>query len=474
MRSCERAKVDPGTIRDSVSWRHRQGLFLTSRVFPNLLYNIPTHLQTQLTMVLQDVENTDPESFTDNPYPSSDDPYASSSLPSSGARFDATSLPQPIPILGMFMGFSDRAVRFKTESTIKYAERKVGRQLTPEESQALAYHLYQLEQSKSYFAATGAGAGVYRWYNTWDKMKYPFYQPKVEDIDRNKFAFVRGPMAQFARHTWRFSLYVLVAGQMGNIIGQLLAQPLAAVNTSKDPKLEQFGNELKAASHVEGQKTAQQGREIRDRRREFEEQVKNRSGGGPSPQARWGKQPAAQSEDTSDDSSPTAGNEPWGSRNSGSESWETFSNDPAQPTPQRQQGPPTTEAWNRQPSRQSAQSSSLPFDDNASPTGGLFQDEVNNPQPQSQSQGRPGESSWDRLRRGGAPAPLRRSQQLDSRRAQPERREQREGSTLGDSYTFVEGDEERNRARERAQQEFDARLERERQGKDFSDEGKRW
>jgi hypothetical protein len=425
-------------------------------------------------MVLQDVENTASESFTDNPYPSSDDPYASSSPPSSGVRFDASTLPQPLPILGMFMGFSDSAVRFKTETTIKYAERKVGRQLNPEESQALAYHLYQLEQTKSYFAATGAGAGVYRWYNTWEKMRYPFYQPKVEDIDRNKFAFVRGPMAQFARHTWRFSLYVLVAGQMGNIVGQLLAQPLAAVNTSKDPKLEKFGFELKAASQVEKQQTAEQGREIRDRRREFEEQVKNRAGGGPSPQARWGKQAAAQSQDTGDDSSPTAGNEQWGSRTAGSETWETFSNDTSQPSPQQQQGPPSTEAWNRQSSRQTASSSSSPFDDDASPTGGLFQDEVNNPQSQSQPQARPGESSWDRLRRGGASAPLQRPQQPQSRRAEPERREQTEGSTLGDSYTFVEGDEARNRERGRAQQEFDARLERERQGKDFSDEGKRW
>ncbi|KAF1943228.1 hypothetical protein EJ02DRAFT_374053 [Clathrospora elynae] len=426
-------------------------------------------------MVLQDVENTAPDSFTDSP-PSSNDPYASAS-PSSGFRFDSSTLPQPLPVVGYFMGFSDRAVRFKTETTLQYAERKLGRQLYPAESQALAYHIYQLEQTKSYFAATGAVAGTWRWYTTWDKMRYPFYQPKVEDINPNKFAFIRGPMAQFARHTWRFSLYALVAGQMGNVIGQLIAQPLAAVNTSKDPKLEQFGHELKAASHAEGQRTVQQGREIQDRRREFQEQVKNRAGGGPSPQARWGKQPPVPSEDTGDEMSPTAGSEAWGSRSSGSESWETFSNDNPQPAAQRQQGPPFTEAQNRQspPLPQSAQPSSLPFDDDASPTGGLFQDEVNNPQAPSQSQARPGESTWDRLRRGGAPAPLQRPLQQQSRRAEPERREKGEGSTLGDSYTFVEGDEERQRERERAQQEFDARLERERQGREFnSDEGKKW
>jgi hypothetical protein len=425
-------------------------------------------------MVLEDVENGSPDSFSDNPYPSSNDPYASSPSSSGAGRFDSSQLPQPVPVLGMFMGFSAGAVRLKVETTLKFAERKVGRELYPEEAQALAYHLYKLEQTKSYFAATGAAAGVWRWYSTWDKMKYPFHQPKVEDINPNKFGPIKGPMAQFARHTWRFSLYALVAGQMGNIIGQLVAQPLAAVNTSQDPKLEEFGMELKAATRTDDQRTAQTGRDIEARRRDFQEQVRNRSGGGPSPQATWGKQPPAKSEDAGDDMSPTAGNDAWSSSNSGAQAWESFS-DETQTTPSRQQTPPSTEARNRRPSpRQPPQSSASPFnDDDASPTGGLFQDEVNNPQ--SQPQSRPSGSSWDRLRRGEAPPPVQRPQQDRSRRAEPQRKEQKEGSTLGDSYTFVEGDEERQRERERAQQEFDARLERERQGRDFnSDEGKKW
>lgn len=406
-------------------------------------------------MVLEDVEKSAPESFGDDPQPSSNDPYATPSTSiNSGQRFDASTLPQPLPILGTFMGFSERAVRFKTETTLKFAERKVGRQLNPEEAQALAFHIYKLEQTKSYSAALGAAAGTWQWYRTWDKMKYPFYQPKVEDIDKNKFGPITGPRAQFARHAWRFTLYVLVAGQMGSIIGQLIAQPLAAVNTSNDPKLEQFGVELKASSHAEGKKNEQMGREIGDRRRQFEEQVKNRSGGGPSPQASWGKQPKTQRDD---DMSPTAGNETW---ESNAASWETFSTETPQTKPRTQQ-------------RQPAQTSSLPFDDD-SPTGGLFQDEVNNPQPQSQTSGG---SAWDRLRRGDTPVPIHSPRHPDNhtQRALPERREQREASTLGDSYSFVEGDEERNRERERAQREFDARIESERQGRDFnSDEGKKW
>jgi hypothetical protein len=422
-----------------------------------------------VNMVLQDVNESAPDSFSDNPYPDQNDPYASTSPPSSsGARFDSSGLPQPLPIIGTFMGFSDFAVRFKTETTIKYAERKLGRQLNSEESQALAFHIYKLEQTKSYFAASGATAGAYRAYATMDKMRYPFYQPKIESMDPNKFAFLRGPMAQVGRHVWRFSLYLLVAGQMGSIVGQLIAQPMAAVNTSKDPKLEQFGNELKAASAVEKVKTASQGREIQDRKREFERQTRDRSGMGPSPQAKWGNQPQQPAQGTEDDMSPTSGNEPWGTQPSASGSWDSFSSQSDQNAPQRAQGHPSNR---RAPPNQA---SSSPFDDDASPTGGLFQDDVNRTaQSQQQDQSRPGESTWDRLRRGGAPLPGQRSPQQSRR--EPERREQRENSTLGDSFTFVEGDEERKRERERAQQEFDDRLERERQGRDFaSDENKRW
>lgn len=403
-------------------------------------------------MVLQDVQDTAPESFDDNPPPDQNDnpssPY--------GPRFDPTSLPQPLPVIGAFMGFSATAVRYKTETTLKFAERKLGRNLNPAESQALAFHIYQLEQTKSYFAATGAGAGAYRAYSTMATNRYPFYQPKAESIDPNKFGPFKGPMAATARHAWRFSLYLLIAGQMGSIIGRMIAQPLAAVNTSKDPKLEQFGNELRAASATAEKKTAEQGREIQDRRREFERQTRERGGMGPAPQATWGRQPPAQAND--DDSSPTAGNEAWGSQPSSAGSWDSFSSGQSSQQPPPRQAPPA---------------SSSPFDDDdASPTGGLFQEEVNSST--SQQQARPGESTWDRLRRGGAPPPVQRPPQ-QSRRAEPERREQREGSTVGEAYTFVEGDEERRRERDRAQREFDERIERERQGRDFtSDEGKRW
>ena len=79
----------------------------------------PARLQSvKLTMVLQDLSDASSDSFTDNPYPSENDPYASSS---SGSNYDATDLPQPIPVVGPFLGFSQAAIRFKTESTIKFS-----------------------------------------------------------------------------------------------------------------------------------------------------------------------------------------------------------------------------------------------------------------------------------------------------------------------------------------------------------------
>lgn len=82
-----------------------------------------------------------------------------------------------------------------------------------------------------------------------------------------------------------------------------------------------------------------------------------------------------------------------------------------------------------------------------------------------------GGSAWERLRQQ---ASQNASTTPSSR--QPQTRvqgEQREGSTLGDSFSFSESDEERQLARSEAQREFDARMDREREGKDFSDDSNR-
>lgn len=417
-------------------------------------------------MVLQDLGETPSDSFNDSPYPSDNDPYSSTSTPS-GRRYDASQLPQPMPILAPFMGFSESVIRFKTESTIKFAEKRVGRSLTPEEAQTLAFHLYRMEQTKSYFTFTGMTFGVKRWYDTMATYRFPLYQPKVEEINPNKFLFIRGPLAQYARHSWRFFLYAFCAGELGKLIGQLVAQPLAARDTAADPKLGQFAVDLKAAISIEQQQTRDGIQRTQTERERRLSEMQRREGNSPgghlgrnadgsevlpphAGQPRWGRRapPAASPAQDADDMSPTAGNDPWTPVGESAFSPEpTYAQQSQQPThvPNR---------VNSHPSR--------PAEDDMSPTGGQFNDEV-------ETRSQPGESAWERLRRGGPPP---------GRRAPPPRREdnpygnvqreRKEGSTTGDGFAF-ESDEERKRA----QREFDERIERERQGKDF-DEERKW
>jgi hypothetical protein len=119
----------------------------------------------------------------------------------------------------------------------------------------------------------------------------------------------------------------------------------------------------------------------------------------------------------------------------------------------------------------SASSPQGPFDD-ASPTGG--QGVAAETPPAAQG------SAWERLRRGEKPesSSSTGSNQSAWQRAQNEtQKEQRQGLTTGDSFAFSKSEEERSYAKEEAQKEFDSRVERERRGGEFSQNGgnqKRW
>ena len=412
-------------------------------------------------MVLQDLGDTPQEGFGDNPYPSDNDPYSNSSLPSpaSGHRYDANQLPQPIPILGPFIGFSSSVLSFKTNGTIDFAEKKIGRQLTYQEAHALAYHCYRMEQTKSYFTAAGLAVGTWRWYTTMAVNRYPMYLPKPESVNPNRFMFITGPLAQPFRHGWRFLLYGIVAGEVGKMIGSIYAQPKAAQDTSRDPQLGEFAKDLKKAlqgNSVQGraQGMNQEGTTTQKGQQQGGTQTLPPHAGQP----RWGRRPPPQPQPQSqapvvddDDMSPTAGNDPWSSSTTTDSFGDSgFSADRAntQPTQDPVQPSAPTNAYDRRPARRN--------DYDASPTGGLSKDD-------SQNQPNSGESAWERLRRG-ANRPIPQGSF---------NREKQEGSTNADGFTFAESDDDRKRAQEQAQREFDRRLERERQGKNFNDE-RRW
>jgi hypothetical protein len=398
-------------------------------------------------MVLQDPPS---EGFSEEPRPSDNDTYSSNSVSPSGTRrypYDSSQFPQPIPIIGPLLGYSDSVIRWRIDDTLKFAEKRINRRLTPEEATALASHLYGAEQTRSYTSAIGVALGIWRWQATMSTNAYPLHTPKPESINPNKFAFIKGPMAQTARHAFRFGLWTTFAMFVGGFVGGLYSQPIAARAAAQDPRLDDLKQVIRSSFEKE-----EQGRR-------GQRQGQNADGAGaqslpphagaPRP---WGRTPPPPPKPVpappTDDMSPTAGNEAWPTSDYQADSGfasETVGRQQPQPRAQTPQ-----QIWQQ---RSQPRRTANDDEDDASPTGGMFQDEAEN-----QSSG----SAWERLRRGGSPA-----------RDSSSERGQREDSNLGDSWTFTETEDERKRAQEQAQREFDERLERERQGKDFSDE-RRW
>jgi hypothetical protein len=88
----------------------------------------------------------------------------------------------------------------------------------------------------------------------------------------------------------------------------------------------------------------------------------------------------------------------------------------------------------------------------------------------------PRESAWDRIRREAASGQSQ-SQSPSTTGSNVDRRQAaRQKVTSGDSFTFSATDEERQLAKQEAQKDFDARLEKERQGRDFEEGsvGRKW
>lgn len=390
-------------------------------------------------MVLQDTGAPPPESFSDNPNSSENDPW-SSPAPSSDSTtkskysYDSSKFPQPVPVLGPLIGYSASTVRWRVDDTLKYAEKAMHRPLTHDEATALAGHLYVAEQQRSYFTAAGLGIGVWRWHATRQKNGYPFYTPKPEKVDPNKFLFLRDAFAQAGRSAFRFGVWAAFSMMGLSIIGSMYTSPTAARAAAEDPKLQALRKALQV--RVQQRQPPYGTNPIDQSTPASSEEKLPPHAGAP----RWGRTPSpaprapVQAGPGDDDMSPTAGNDPWPSP--AESSW---SSEPAQT-----QQPQTSYQVLQQ--RKQRQQPAADHDD-VSPTGGMFQEET-----------QANESAWERLRRGGASA---------------QSSQQGEKSNLGDSWTFAESDEERKRAREKAQREFDARLERERLGKDFNDE-KKW
>jgi hypothetical protein len=419
-------------------------------------------------MVLENSsDETGGDPFNENPPASDDDPY-SSSTPQAGPsnyRIDISKLPKPIPIIGPLTGWNDQFFLKVLQGRIQVHTQLLKRPPNQEEVEAISYWSAKQISIFSYATSVGVLAGTWRAYNTTATFRFPFWQPNPEKFNPQTFpsarlSVIKGNNAVMAWHLLRYATY----GGVGKVVSQILfgsySMTVAAVGELGDPRLKA----TQEAARQQGQ---------RQRGGLPGPKMPGTAGSPQSGGMGRGKAPPV------DDASPTGGMFP---EENGAMSSTGFGSNTESTNdyPQTQEQP---NRWPQQsrsaPPMQRAEPQDQPFDpfDDAYPTGGQgTRTDTSVPLPQRQ-QG----SAWDRVRqgagRGSAGRQTESGQPQEEQRGWAGVREQSQSPTASDDSAFSRETEERSLARDQAQKEFDARVERERRGGDFnsgSGDQRRW
>lgn len=396
---------------------------------------------------------SDSDSYTNNP----DNPYKRT------IRIDASRLSKPMPIFGKLLGFNEELITKGVQIKANNAAQVLGRQPTDVEINALAYWTSKQISILSYAAPLGVTGGLWRCYDTAATFRFPFFQPNLEIFKKEIFPhsaipMIRGNSAVIVWHLTRALLYGYVGNSAAKLVFASYSISVGAVGEASDPTLKEYIAAMRKKAMGTTPAVSQ-------------------------PPAR-GPQRApvpvsAPSQPQQDDASPTGGmfgtDAPEGflGRYEGGESEPPAQQQPQwKPTPQSRPAPVQT---------QTTEAPSQPFD--------MFGGEDSPQRPDQQGvvpDTRPQQgSSWDRIRRGQQPAgqgqggwdSVRKKsgpgESEWSRQENQEQKAQKQGSTYGETYSISKRDEEKGYAKEEAQKEFDARIERERQGGDFGEKSKR-
>ncbi|KAL8909518.1 MAG: hypothetical protein Q9207_000198 [Kuettlingeria erythrocarpa] len=435
------------------------------------------------------VLDASPSSDLDNAFPNSPDFYESDSQPSPDlANIDRDQLPKPLPILGPLFGYSESKMSEVAAQRIQYYTSIVGRPTTRQESEAVMFHTYKAMAISSYGNPMALGAGLWRAYRTRETYRIPFYGPMKDangwlNGERLRIMgreFAMTPQRRAGIHIVRGTLYGSLSYILGSLFVASYSTTVAVVGEMRDPRLKA----LVQAKNMKERKGIQREQfETKPGPRDPELQMgqvgATRPVGGTSqPQDPTGQGNTTAAElwkrhrksiGAQDDASPSAGTDFFGGdvESQGGSNTGLMSDSQMRAQEARQQASPSdsptesrastfrVEKVERQPS-----SFGDDFDDDGNPT------RRSNP-----GDGQAG-NSWDRIRRQ---AQQQASEQKSGGGGWDAIRKQQEvGSTAGDSFTFSSAAQERQLAKDEAQKEFDARVERERQGGGFNDTGRKW
>ncbi|KAI4190052.1 MAG: hypothetical protein LQ348_003720 [Seirophora lacunosa] len=409
-------------------------------------------------MVLEASQMSDSsDAFYDTP-----DPYASDLQPyASGANVDRTRLPKPLPVLGPLFGFNETRMASVSAERLKNHAKVAERPLTQKETEAVMYHSYKAMAITSYGNPIAVGFGLFRTYRTRDTYRFPYYGAlKTEDgfWDGHRIRvmgrdLMEGAQARLGVHILRGCAYGLVTYLLGSLFVTSYTSTVTAVGEARDPRLQDFREIIKAKMKREIEASAPT------------RQPRDPMGQGNTNAAELWKR-HRQGTEPPDDASPSADTDFYDGITAGTNTG-TMSDAQMRTQETRQQASPRTSPTENTASTfeiQKVERQPIGFEDDsddASPTA------------QNGTDDNQGGSAWDRLRRQ---AQKQASGTKEGGRGwNAIRKEQQEGSTTGDSFTFSSADRERQLAQDEAQKNFDARVERERQGGDFNENrGRRW
>jgi hypothetical protein len=437
-------------------------------------------------MVLEDATRPDDpsESFPSDTPPSNDaDTYGDSNNPSytptrqpsyasvakdasqSKIFVNVAALPKP------FLSGDRPHPPFLIESiqdSCRFAQQVLKRPCTQDEADAFAYHAAKTYRVASFGSPIGIALGSLQHFRGRKTFRFPGYSPFKEGsyFSKDRLGPLRGFAARAGWQTLRLGSYWMLGSVVGAMFFGSYAVSLSLAGRALDPRLKDFTDALKQLQKdgvstqalrrqqdVNGttqEETFEQRRQRLGVQATNRESIQNRGG-----QAQAKAQSSTQSWD--DDASPTGG---------------AFSSDYADTSSDT--GILDDAQMIQQQTRQQADAQSTSAENRAS----TF--DLNKAAPQRPSAGRQaanqGEGAADAPQSGSTWERLRQQAATRSGPGAGTPRAARGQQSEEDSFSFSQGDEDRQLAKSEAQKDFDARLERERSGKDFDEGrgGKRW
>jgi len=346
------------------------------------------------------------------------------------------------------------------------------RPLTQPEVDALSYHFVNGMRITSLGGPVGFAAGILAAYNAREGWQFPFYKPKEGSrFNPNSFGPLKGPSAQRFWSFTRYNAYGFTGMIFAMIFFGTYSVSVSGAGRATDPRLKDFNKTLSERIKQSGNQPmpprqgqrspigtpagnmdhqVERARGMLDRGRERnQQQVQQR-----------------QSRQADDDMSPTSGSWADDYKSASSDTGLLSDNQIQEQERKQRASEDSSPTSNRDNTFDMNKVTSQPSNfDSSSPQAGA-------------RQSAPAGSSWERIRKESAATKQPPSQEQRQGRTAgwgSVQREQQQGSPVGDSFSFSNSEEDRQLAKSEAQRDFDARLERERQGGDFSEgRDRRW